>query len=205
MVLTKDQWLVKLKANVPVWFFEESDKNLAIFSGIAAVLAAIDEDAQALFLETFILTASTDTLDTYGDERSIVRLGSELDSLYKERLRNISNQSNCPAIKRAVDNIVIAGEAIIIEDFESDLFMDREAFLNRNQILISAFLNAFSILVEKQLHEPYSFSNREYFSDRKDFVGRAESDQGVFDLILQEVNRIRMCGTFFRIIELREG
>ena len=205
MALSKEEWLEKLKQNVPSWFFEEEGTNVAWFSGIAAVLAALHEDADNLYSETVIETMSSDTLDAIGDERSIIRLGDELDSVYRPRLRNISNQSNCPAIKKAVDNIVIAGESTILQDYQADRFMNRESFLNRNEILISAFRNTFSILVEKQIHEPYSFSDREFFTDRGNFVGRAESDQNVFELILQEVSRISMCGTFFRIIELREG
>lgn len=204
MAMTKAEWLEKLKKYVPSWFFEDEDVNEAYFRGIAAVLEALGEDSDALFDETFISSASTLTLDAYGEERSIPRLGSELDTLYRERLKNVSNQSNCPAIKSAVDNILVAGESTIVEDFDVDIFCDREHFLNRNEILLAPLDNAFSILVERQLHEPYSFVDREYFAGREDFVGRAESDPAVFDLILQEVNRIRLCGTFFRIIELLE-
>jgi len=205
MALSQSQWYELLKANLPEWFFEKEDLNAAIYQGIAKAMATVHEDLDCHFDETNIDTATTETLDeTFGDIRTIPRFPNEQNDQYRQRLKNLSNQSNCPDIKAIVDLLLIVGESTIIEDDDSGVFCNREHFLNRRELLIDPVTNAFSIVVDQQLHEPYSFCDRENFSNREDYVGQAESSQFIFDLIVEAVSRNKLCGTFYRIIELVE-
>jgi hypothetical protein len=204
MAVSKEQWLERLRSFLPVWFFEEEGYQLAHFEGVAKVLEQLSIDLDEHFAETFILSSTTDTLDDHGDERSLSRFTNEFDPSYRFRVQNIANQSNCPAIKSLVDKLLIAGECTIIEDFNATVFLNREHYLNRGDILIEAIYNAFSIIVDRQLHTPYSFANRLFFADRENYVGQADSSQFVFDLIVEAVNKVKAAGTVYRVIELLE-
>jgi hypothetical protein len=205
MALTQQQWLEKLKRFVPEWFYEEELYQDAYAQGLALILSLTQLDADEHFAETFLLQASGDFIDEQGYERDILRTDGEFDNLYRERVRRLANQSNCPDIKSLVDELLQIGEAEIIEDFEASLFANRGVHLNRNVFLIDEIYNGFSIIVDKQIHAPYSFLDREYFLNREDFTGQAESSQFVFDLLVEAVNKVKACGIFYRVIERSEG
>lgn len=204
MKLTADQWFAKLKTFVPPWFFEEEENNVAHFRGLSKVLEAVQSDAQDHLDETFLLSSSGDFLDSHGNERSTERTTDEFDAQYSFRVQNLTNRSNLPDIKRIVDRLLIAGEASILEDKDAPVFAGRDYYVDREEILIEQILNTFSIIVDKQLHEPYSFADREYFEGREHFVGQAESSEYVFDLIVAEVNKSKASGTFYRVLERLE-
>lgn len=204
-LLTQAQWAEKIRLMLPNWYFEDPNFQEAFTQGLALALATLQGDGYDLRDETFILEATGLFLDAHGEERNIERSEDELDPEYRPRVRNLANRSNCPAIKALVDDLLIQGEAQIVEDFNATIFCNRDAYLNRSTILITEIYNAFSILVEKQVHDPFSFMDREYFADREDFIGLAESKQQVFDSILESVNRVKACGVFYRIIELLES
>ena len=203
--LTQTQWANQIRTFVPQWYFENPDLQEAYVQGLAAVLAAVHQDVYDHFDETMLLTATGDFLDAHGEERSIPRIEGEFDDQYRVRVRNMANQSNCPSLKRIVDALLMVGTATFVEDYNQQLFFNREeTFFNRGLVFLEQIYNAFSIIVDKQLHEPFSFLNREYFANREDFVGQAESSQYVFDLILEAVNSAKACGAFYRIIERLE-
>lgn len=203
--LTKAQWYAKLKGWVPIWFQKDQTRATAILQAMAQILAARHTEMIEHLEQTFISIADAPTLDLHGDERSLTRLSGETDANYSIRIRNIINQSYCAAIKILVDQFLINGECIIIEDYNAQIFCDREVFLSRDTILLTdTILNTFTILVPKQLHTPYSFLDREYFAEREDFIGAAESNLEVFELILEAVNAAKAVGTFYRIIESLE-
>lgn len=203
--LTVDQWETKLYNILPPWYFEKEDIQVAHVRALAKVLATLDQDAQDHFLETFIAESDGEFLDNHGAERTIERFTDELDPQYQVRVRNMRNQSNCPAIKKVVDQFLIVGECLILEDYNAAIFFDREDFLNRSQFLIVEIYNVFNIIVEKQLHEPYSFLDRGYFAGREDFIGTNESSDYVFQLITEAVNDIKAESFMYRVIERLES
>lgn len=200
---TQDQWFEKLKAAIPAHYFCDSDPvNFeAIFQGLAAVFKRIGDALDNHFRETFICQAVDGYLDQHGVERNITRTSGETTFNYSQRIKNITNTTSCPEIKRVVDALLDVGEASITEDFNGGVFFQRESFFNRGEILITPIKDTFSIVVDKQVHAPFSFFDREHFFDREDFIGRLESSQELFELIVETVNRNKACGTLYRLIE----
>ena len=204
MALTQAQWYSKIKKCFPRWYFLDEKYQKAHLNGLAAVLAAMQEDSEAYRDETFLEKASTDFVNVHANERSIERLYQEIDASFIARTKDFINVSNIIDLKQTIDLILLAGESLIIEDFNIDNFCNRETFCNRNAIFVDKILNAFSVVVDYQVHEPYSFADREYFSDREDFAGMAESSNRVFEAIISIVNKNKAQGTLYRIIERRQ-
>jgi len=200
---TQEQWYEKLKATLPSHYFCDDDpENFeAIFQGVAAVFKRVGDTLDNHFKETFICQAVDGYLREHGKERSILRASGETTSNYAQRIKNLTNTTSCPEIKRVVDALLDVGESIILEDFDSGIFASRESFLSRGEIMLIPIKDTFSIIVDKQVHEPYSFYDREYFFTREDFIGRLESSLELFQLIVQTVNRNKACGTLYRVIE----
>lgn len=202
MSLTKAQWKEKLSSFYPRWYFATEENQDAHLDGIAKIFEQLDGDLDNHISESFIQTSNDLYLDAHGGERSIDRLDEELDTQYRPRVRNLSNQSNRPAIKAIVDALLMVGACAIIEDFEAGVFCNREDFVNRGVIIFDPkILNTFSIIVDKQIHEPYAFVNREYFCDREDFVGTVTTSDYVFNVLVEAVNNAKALGTLYRVIE----
>lgn len=199
--LNADQWYEKIVSFVPSWYFEDKDIQEAHARGLAKILEAIEEDIVDHVNNTFISLAQDSFLDEHGAERDVQRLDDEIDPQYSKRIRNIKNESNCPDIKSAVDDILMVGTSEIREDSKGAVFVNRDEYVNRGAIVLDPIINVFSILVDKQIHEPYSFVGRENFVERDDFVGTAVSSEYVFNLILETVERNKALGTLYRVIE----
>jgi len=198
---SKAKWVEIWKSMVPNWYFEDSIHQQAHVNGFAQMMTTLEKDMEDHVDETFITRAMLIFLDAHGAERSIPRLVGEFDSQYSIRVQNLGNQSNCPDLKKIIDLLLIAGETTISEDFGLGCFADRDCFVNRGELLIDPIYNVFNVIVDKQIHAPYSFADREFFADRDDFVGMAESSDFVFQLILEQVNNNKALGTMYRIIE----
>lgn len=198
---TQSQLYEKLKGWVPSWFFQEEHLNEATFQAVAKLFEALGVQIDDHQRETFICESTAPVLDEHGRERNLVRLRGELDSEFCLRVQRIINQSNCPAIKALVDQLLINGEASIKEHWRDQMFYDREFFLNRGDVFIDDVLNQFSIIVDNQTHAPFSFFDREYFAVREDFIGTGESPIELFELIVEAVNRAKACGVLYRVIE----
>lgn len=200
--LTKEQWYEKLKSWIPEdWYLNNPEFQDAHLWGLAALYAYLDNEVSQTAKETFITDATGRQLDEHGVERTIPRIEDELDAQYRPRLRNITNRSNCPDLKELVDAVLIAGESSFIEDFKSDVFLNREFFYNRGHILVEKIVNVFTILVDKQVHEPFSFFNRGFFANRGDFIGRQTSSDYVFELIQGILCEEKATGTLYRLYE----
>jgi hypothetical protein len=198
---TQEEWYKKLRSWVPAWFFEEEDVNVAKFQAMAALLASIEARAVEHQQETFIAQADQGYLDEHGLERNLTRGTLELDVAFSQRIRYITNSTSKPAIKRLVDALLSVGVCEISEDFEAGVYCDREDFFSRGELFIDAIYNVFSIIVDKQVHTPYSFYDREYFCDREDFIGTQESSLELFQLIIEAVDKAKALGTLYRLIE----
>lgn len=204
MASNEEIWFQKLKGWVPQWFFEDEQFNVAHFRGIAKILNEIECMLEDHIRETFICQAVDGYLDEHGLERNLTRLGAELDTTFRERIKNLTNTTSCPSIKQIVDALLDVGESTIIEDFNASIFFDREIFLSRGELLIDPIYNTFSIVVDKQVHAPFSFYTRENFLDREDFIGLNESRLALFELIVEHVNKSKALGTLYRLIERLE-
>jgi uncharacterized radical SAM superfamily Fe-S cluster-containing enzyme len=201
MALSQADWYAKLKSWVPTWFFESEHFNVAEFQGIARLLSEAQQQSEDHVSQTFLSQATDTFLDTHANERNYRRLPQEIDAVFSPRIRSLLNQSNFPAIKILVDAFLIVGESTIREHFRDIIFLNREAFYSRREVFTDIYYNAFSIIVEKQLHVPYSFASRENFFSREDFAGSNESSQTIFDLIVETVNNVKAAGTLYRVIE----
>ena len=203
MAKTQAQWFESLKSWVPQWFFEREIYSYALFQAMAKVLEQLSEDVEDSTRQTFIDQATGAYLDLLGSERGCVRLAGEFDAQYAIRIKNKSlvSQISKPSLLAIINQLLIAGQAAIKEDWQGGVFFDREAFHNRAEIVLDPIDNAFTIVVDKQVHEPYSFYDREYFSGREAFNGTELSSDYVFQLILNAVNDNKAFGVLYRIFE----
>lgn len=204
MAKTKQQWYDVLITWLPQWWFNSIENQEAVLYGIAAVLERLDSDLQDHLRETFICQSVAGYTDEHGLERNLTRLSGELDPEFCERIRNIVNSSNCPALKQLVDALLDVGECTIIEDWEGGPFFNRETFFNRGSLLVDSIYNAFTIIVDRQVHAPYSFYDRENFMNREDFIGTNESSLELFERIVSAVNSAKALGTVYRLAERLE-
>lgn len=205
MQLTKAQWYAKIKTMVPSWVWAKEAYVQAYFQALAQAVAESQVMVQDHVDDTRILVANLGVLDTHGGERRVDRLTEEIDADYRLRVQNLFNQSNVPDLILFINKVLVAGTARIQEDFDSTPFLDREYFCNRAALFLSLpATNTFSVVVDKQTHAPFSYCDREYFADREDFIGTAESLDRVFTLILKIVGDNKALGTMYRIIELLE-
>lgn len=203
MASSKDQVFNRLSGFVPDWWYqgEEGGINEAVFYGIAAMFEKLEIELDNHIKETYICQAEGAYLNEHGSERNLTRNTGEINANFADRIKNITNTTSCEEIKRVVDALLPVGEAVIQEDGENALFLDRESFLNRGEILIDPVEPAFSIIVDNQVHDPLSFLNREYFLNREDFIGQQNSSLELFQLVVDTVNKNKACGVRYRLIE----
>jgi hypothetical protein len=202
MGLSQAQFFAKIKSWVPEWYFESEEFNIAIFQGFAKVLANLQQNAEDHQKQRFIGLAESLFLDLHGAQRGFFRLPRETNPVYASRVRSLLNRSNPPALEALVNSVLIVGTCTIREHGLGDIICaNRGSFLNRREVFTDNYYNSFTIIVDRQIHPPYSFLNREYFANRGDFLGSNTSDQTVFDLILEVVNTNKAAGTLYRVLE----
>lgn len=204
MSLTTEQWYKKLKTLVPNWVFQEENHNKAVFYGMAEILSSMQKEYQDHLKETFIDTADDEFLDIHASERSVERLAFDSTSSYRQKIKNIINNSNCPSLKSLVDGLLIRGESTIIENYSAKNFMNRGSFLNRNVIGVDVIYNAFTILIDFQAPYPSGFLNRDSFYNREFLQGSKYSLDSVFENVVSTVNKNKSFGTVYRLIERAE-
>lgn len=197
---TKAQWYAAFSSWLPQWWFQ-TEENQSMLWGFCAVLEKLDASLQEHLAETFILQASSGYLDEHGLERNLNRFTRELDPPFANRIRNIVNSANKPSLKELVDALLDVGECVIREDWEGGAFFSREDFFNRGALFIDLIYNAFTIVVDRQVHAPYSFFDREYFASREHFIGTNESSLTLFENIVEAVNAAKALGTVYRLVE----
>lgn len=201
--MTQEQWFERLKTWVPSWFLAEEQRNVAILQALAKVLADRNTEARDLVDLTFIGEATNEWLDTHGDERTVPREEDEFDPPYRVRIRtqNLVSKVNRPALKEIVDALVIRGTSQIVEDYDNQFFFNRGYFFNRGVIVVDPIKDAFTIVVDRQVHLPYSFFNRGAYMNREDFMGQVASNTKVFELIVKAVNDNKAFGALYRVVE----
>lgn len=202
MSLTQEQWYQKLLGFVPSWYIESPQFQRAQFQALAKLLADSQEIAAYYKNQTYLGQAEEPFLDLHGDERGVERLTDEENDLYAIRIRNIINQSNKSAIKALVDSILIRGTCEIREGIDvANPYFSRMHFFNRNEFFNDYHYNVFTIVIDKQVHDPYScFSRGNYFS-RGDYLGSLSFSVSVFNSILAAVNKVKALGVLYKIVE----
>ena len=200
--MSQASWYSKLKTYVPSWVFEEEEKSEAIFQGLAAVLSKVEEDYKQHIIETQIDNSTEEYIEQMGKERGILRITNESLNAYRQRVKEIVNRSNCPAIKALVDTLIINGESKIVEHDDFGLFyMNRAAYLNRGILPTELLYNAFTVFVPDQTPEPVTFLTRENFLSREDTFGSSESSLSLFQQIVSVININKAFGTVYRLYE----
>ena len=183
MALSAATWYLKLKGFLPAWFFEVEYYQKAHFLGMAGLFADLQTELDDHVTETFIASSTGDFLDMHGDERSLPRMSGEGDPSYSVRVRNLSNQSNGPTIKRIVDGLLAVGTCFISEDYANNVFLSREQFISRKELLLDRIMNAFSVVLERQIPDPSG---------------------EVYNIVGSTINRIKAFGCPYRVIVLTE-
>lgn len=202
MTTLQDAWFKKIKSWIPSWFYEDRKLETAYLKALAKILASAQIDMEDQLAQTFIDTSVAGYLELHGDERGIDRNSSEYDPSYRIRIKNsLTSNADKHSLKRLVDAILINGKCAIIEDFENNLFFDRNTFFNRGYVSVDKIENTFTVVVDNQVHAPYSFFDRENFMNRENFIGQHESSLDLFNLIVKIINDNNALGTLFRVIE----
>lgn len=206
---SKAEWIVKIKSWVPSWFYMGDGKEVenAMIASMAKVLSTVEADISHQVAQTFIMSSVGGYLDMLGSERSVKRFGLEFDPDYRKRVQAaaVISNDNIPALISLINKLLIRGKAAIKEDYDLGAYFNRMTFLNRGEIAVTPIWNTFTVVVDRQVHEPYSFFNRGTYFNRSfiggGFVGQAESSAKVFDLMIKTINENKAFGTFFRIVE----
>ena len=204
---SKAEWIIKIKSWIPSWFYEEKQIEAAVIGALAKVLADTDQSISDDVAQTFIEKALGGHLAMHGDERGLTKFSDEFDVDYRKRIRAaaVISNANIPALVDLLNKIVIRGHVSIKEDYEVGAYFNRNTFLNRGEISVTPILNTFTVVIDRQVHEPYSFFNRETFIGRGfiggGFIGQVESSSKVFDLLIKTINENKAFGTLFRIVE----
>jgi len=200
--MSQAAWYKKLKSYVPSWVLEKDKNAEDIFQGLSAVLSQVEDDFKAHLDETFIDTATEEYLEQIGKERGLKRFAGESLEAYRQRVKEIKNRSNCPAIKAIVDLLLINGESTILEHKDSDIFfMNRAAYLNRGVIPTDLLYNAYTVIVPDQTPDPITFFSRDQFLSRENTLGTSESSLLLFSQIVEAINENKAFGTVYRLYE----
>jgi len=96
----------------------------AVTAAIAAITAEVEAVVFTMHSRRFICEADGPWLDVHGDERSVLRIGGEVDADYAQRLKAPEDKLTRPAILGAVNEILDVGTARMEEWFEQSCYSD---------------------------------------------------------------------------------
>lgn len=199
---TQQELYEKLSNWVPTWFFEQQFYQEAVFQSIAKMWEAMDLSIAELEDMTYICRSIDEYLEEHAFERNVRRQSGESDPSLQDRTKNIVNQSNCPALKSIVDNLLCTGESIFIEA-DGFAFFDRDAFFNRGDIFATKKYNYFYIVIPEQVVPGLEdFHSRDCFYSRDCFFSARPRTvkQEVYDAITAQVNKSKACGTLYFVV-----
>lgn len=201
-----DKWYNRLKSFVPSWLFSSEGKRVeSLFRAMASILATAEQTLLDHISQTKIDTAEGQFLDLIGEGRGIVRHEGEIDQVYRERVRNINNNSNCLALQFLADASLVNKGARVIEDFALERFLDRGAFMDSNFLFIdNPQINTFTIIIPSQQTQLDDFIGRNFFLDRLSFVSGTHDSvpESVYRNLELIINNEKAVATQWRLIEL---
>ena len=201
MALTQSQWYAKISKFVPSWWFEKYVYAPAIFQGIAAVFAQIQQDTDDAQSATFILQSPSPILDMLADERSVTRLPGETNVPFALRVQSMFNQANPIALMKLINSVLIVGTATLRQHGLGDKIFIGQSYLNRFEVFTYISYNTFTIAIEKQLPAPNSFLDNGFYLNEGAYLGTNESSALVLALLNLIINDNQACGTLYRLFE----
>jgi hypothetical protein len=185
MAISQAQFYEKLKGWVPDWVFESENLQVAIFQAMAKVFANAHAELLALKVETFIETATAETLDLHGYERSVTRNDSEADANYSLRIRNRATALDKNTIEATVNSFLPSGACTVEEHDYEGTFCDRDYLVaddDPRKVFSDINYCVFSIIIPKQT--------------------AGATGQAILDGIADAINASKALGTLYRIVEL---
>jgi len=199
--MSVERWKERICSFIQDSVYQDTEITEDVLHGIAAVLCRVEEVIQFHQRQTFLTQAEQVYLDEHGRERDIPRQEGETSAQYSTRIGQIGNSVDCPDILAAVIPLVEIGEVLLVEDHAQPDLESTGFFQNRGGATEFNVNTGFSIIVDNQVHDPYSFMNREFFMNREDHMGRFLSSQELFDIIAEAINNVKACGTLYRLLE----
>lgn len=202
---TQEEWRRKLASYTPSWFSDpENVRVQAVLDGMAAMLAAFQQDIEDHVDQTFIGKSVGDFLDLHGSGRELKRFEDETDNQYRSRLRNYQSTTTCESLKSIVDAILTVGESRIVEGSELESFINGESFVGLNLTLSGE--NArnvfFSVRIDEQIPPPISFFGFSEFIGTDLYFGTLDAHETILNKIITAVEQSKAFGVAW---ELREG
>lgn len=151
-----EKWEAKLRSFMPSWMSQDtSPRALAVISGLAAMMAAIEQDVNDVMDQAFIGRAVGEYLDLHGEDRNKPRLDGETDGAYRARIREIATSVYFAQLKAIVDGGLNNGESQLYEDDTLRTFANGEYFAGNNAFAAGdRYANNFSVVVPKQIIPP---------------------------------------------------
>lgn len=151
-----EKWEAKLRSFMPSWMSQDtSPRALAVISGLAAMMAAIEQDVNDVMDQAFIGKAVGEYLDLHGEDRNKPRLEGETDNAYRARIREIATSVYFAQLKAIVDGGLNNGESQLYEDDTLRTFANGEYFAGNNAFAAGErYANNFSVVVPKQILPP---------------------------------------------------
>jgi hypothetical protein len=161
MALDQAQWYAKIKRWVPSWYFEKNQYAAAVFQGLAAVFAQIQQDIDDAQAATFILDSPGPVIDLLGDERDTPRLTGESDASYQPRVQNsLFQKVSLAQLQSLVNAVLNNGPAFFIDNEEYGYFDDPDVSSNpgflyyddyySRWISLSKWYNWFTVIIPAQ-------------------------------------------------------
>ena len=150
--MTIKTWESKLKSFVPSWTYRGAGRVRmnAVYSGMAAMLAAMEQDISDVFGQTFIEQAVGQYLAQHGFDRNKVRQNGESDAAFRQRIRTISSSAGCVPLHLIVNATLERGPAKIVEQDSLRTFLNGQFFVGNNFFISgNAYHNHFIVIVPR--------------------------------------------------------
>ena len=203
--MTIEKWKNKLDSFVQ----KEIYANNKSFDAALTAAAVIFDDIEKI-LNYHINQVSIDLserpflLQTGLDQGENIKPNESLDD-YRNRLKNFSFSVNCNAILAIANFHLKNKNAFIVEDFNFDLFLNEDLFLNRNFIIIDPVDNTFSLIIPNQnLNSDVAFFGSDFYN-RESFLTDKAEDAGfsddMFANMIEDIKNKKALGTDYRVIE----
>jgi hypothetical protein len=171
--------------------------------GFPAALADAEARGEALQALGTIDGAGGKWLTLHAAGQGIQRASGESNASLRTRIRNIDDALTLPAIKAAVDALIAPDECRIVEWYDGPYLGiedDSGAWLGNESAILSMGPQSFTVIIPSQ---GAVFQTGGFLSDNLwlglEYIG-SESEPSVYDAIINEVNRLRAAGVFWRLV-----
>lgn len=205
MARTTETLLEQLRRLVP----GDHASGEPLLAGFAGALRVAEQSTDTLRPLATIGGASGSWLTLQAHGYGLLRASGEPDPALRLRLRTVDDQVTVPALEAAVNAIIAPDVCRIVEWFDAP-YLDDESetgmWLDHPDTRLSGGPNSFLVLIPRQrtgfafgafLDDAGAFG---MWLDHPDtFLGEAAEDPK-YDAIINEIERIRAAGTFWRLV-----